>query len=652
MQGFVETDRAVRAIPVGWSCDQAADVVILAGSIGLEESWTGGTPRALLPLPGSSVLRQLITRLAEGARRCIVCANSGVDEYRRHVSAVAELQERVEFQQDSLPRGTAGCLKDCQSRLNGGPILVAGASVWLEDDPRWMIEQHKASGNALTIFCIPHQVWAGVSAETRLRPAGVYCCDPAILEHIAPAGYQDIKEQLVPRLQAAGLRVGAVPLRGQTYPVADWPTYLHAVTRYLAPEQFAGEGYEAMAPTIWRGRDVYIAPDARVVGPTLLGHGVRVESGAVVVGPTVLGTHCRVGERSWVVRTIAPKGTVVPADSSLCDQLVPAADMALESSAGPARRRRRTARNAGFPAPVSAAGRGGRISMVTFGATLAVAFVWAFWSNLAELWFTWQTNADYGAGQLVPLAAAYMVYSNRKSWEGLRLTISSAGLGLFCLGWTLNLAGSYLLFSSISNLGMVVCIWGLFMTLFGWHGFRRLLYPLLFLVLMLPLPNRVHDAIMIPLQSFGAQAGATILEIVGIPVERFGNVLEVAGQRVAVAEACNGLRMAMAFLIVTGLVAYIIRRPMWQRVTVLISSIPIALACNVARIVVTAYLYSVGYDWLAQGVFHDGAGLLMMPLALSMILLELWLLSNLAVPPSVDVEAGDRVEKAVLAETA
>lgn len=652
MQGFVETDRAVRAAIDDSLSDSPPDVVILAGSIGLEESWTGGAPRALLPLPGSSILRQLISRLADGSRRCLVCSNSGVDEYRRHMSSDPLLQERVEFLQDSLPRGTAGCLKDCQPKLNGGPILVAGASVWLEDDPRWMIEQHKASGNALTIFCIPHQVWAGVSTETRLRPAGIYCCDPVILDHIAPAGYQDIKEQLVPRLLSAGLRVGAVPLRGQTYPVADWPTYLHAVTRFLAPEQFTGEGYEAMAPTIWRGRDVYIAPDARVVGPTLLGHGARVESGAVVVGPTVLGTNCRVGERSWVVRTIAPKGTVVPADSSLCDQLVTAPDLALETSVGSARRRTRSATGAGFAAHNPSAERVGKFSVVAFGAALALAFVWAFWSNFVELWFTWQTNADYGAGQLVPLAAAYMVYSNRKAWEGLRLTVSSAGLGLFCLGLSLNLAGSYLLFSSISNFGMVVCIWGLFMTLFGWQGFRRLLYPLGFLVLMLPLPNRVHDAIMIPLQSFGAQAGATILEIAGIPVERFGNVLEVAGQRVAVAEACNGLRMAMAFLIVTGLVAYIIRRPMWQRVTVLVSSIPIALACNVARIVVTAYLYSVGYDWLAQGVFHDGAGLLMMPLALSMILLELWLLSNLAVPPSAEIEAGDRVQKAALAESA
>ena len=107
----------------------------------------------------------------------------------------------------------------------------------------------------------------------------------------------------------------------------------------------------------------------------------------------------------------------------------------------------------------------------------------------------------------------------------------------------------------------------------------------------------------------------------------------------AVAEACNGLRMAIAFLIVTVVVAYLINRPTWQKVVVVISSVPIALACNVARIVAMAYSYGAGYEWLVDGPLHDGTGLLMMPLALSFVFLELVLLSNLTVPPGWDRSA-------------
>jgi exosortase len=174
------------------------------------------------------------------------------------------------------------------------------------------------------------------------------------------------------------------------------------------------------------------------------------------------------------------------------------------------------------------------------------------------------------------------------------------------------------------------------MGMVGWKNYKRMCVPLLFLFLMLPLPGQIHDAIMLPLQAFCAQLAATVLETVGIPVQRYGHILEVYGQQTAVAEACNGLRMAVAFLVVTCVVAYLIDRPTWQKVVVLISCVPIALACNVVRIVVMAYSFGAGYGWWVEGLVHDGLGLLMMPLALSLVFLELALLSNLAVPSVQD----------------
>ena len=187
---------------------------------------------------------------------------------------------------------------------------------------------------------------------------------------------------------------------------------------------------------------------------------------------------------------------------------------------------------------------------------------------------------------------------------------------------------------------MVLCANGLVLALIGWRGYKRVWYPLLFLFLMMPLPGRIHDAIMLPMQGAATQVSAGVLELVGIPVGHQGHILEVGEHHVAVAEACSGLRMALAFLIVAATVAYIVQRPRWQKAVVLLSSVPIALTCNVGRIVATAWLFNAGYERLAQGFFHQAAGLMMMPVGLGFIMLELYLLSKFASAEEVATVVG------------
>lgn len=616
-----------------------ADIVVLAGSVGLEDGWTNGLPRALLPLSNDTIIGDLIAKLRESLDgNCVVCVNGRADGYKESLSKSAAGSKEIHFVEDKLPRGTAGCIKASEAHLSGGDILVIGGSIWMEDDPKWMIEEHRRQGNALTIYCIPHQVMSSGGTDTRLRPAGIFCCAPEVLSYIQCQGYQDIKEQLVPALARDGLRVGAVSLKHQTHQVTDWATYLHAVTRSLSTDRFHAGGFDQLAPAVWRGEQVTIANDARIVGPVFLGNGCSVGSGAVVIGPAILGDHTQVGSSAWVVRCVVPPGTSIGGQVTLSDYFSPSPvrieddGFGVSSTVAPFSRVHRgegATETAGLFADSSAHPTP---SLIVGCVALLTAFVWAFWPNVEQLWDVWQRDPDYSAGQLVPLAALYMVGTKLRDLQGIRIGLAPLGLLLFGIGLAMDIAGAYYLFNSASNYGMVLAFIGLVTALIGTAGLRTLWYPLLFLFLMLPLPGRMHDAVMLPLQEASAALSGSILEVFGIPVERFGNVLEIGGQRIAVAEACNGLRMAMAFLIVTGLVAYVIRRPLWQRAVVLLSSVPIALACNIVRIVVTAMLYHAGHAWLAQGIFHDGAGLLMMPLALSMIVLELWFLSTLYAP--------------------
>jgi exosortase len=123
------------------------------------------------------------------------------------------------------------------------------------------------------------------------------------------------------------------------------------------------------------------------------------------------------------------------------------------------------------------------------------------------------------------------------------------------------------------------------------------------------------------------------LEIVGYSVFREGNVIHIGQASVAVAEACNGLRMITAFFVVSGLVVMLVKRPLWQKLIVMISSLPIALLCNTLRLVITAiaFTYVQGDYW--ENIFHDFGGYLMVPLALAAVIGEFWLLQRLTVLP-------------------
>ena len=109
------------------------------------------------------------------------------------------------------------------------------------------------------------------------------------------------------------------------------------------------------------------------------------------------------------------------------------------------------------------------------------------------------------------------------------------------------------------------------------------------------------------------------------------NVINLNGTMVAVAEACNGLRMLTAFVVICSLVAMVIKRYWWEKLIIVLSSIPVSLLCNTIRLTVTSIAFTKINSARWEEAFHDFGGLAMMPLAIAIVVLELWLLSNVVV---------------------
>ncbi|MEM6260835.1 MAG: exosortase/archaeosortase family protein, partial [Planctomycetota bacterium] len=151
-----------------------------------------------------------------------------------------------------------------------------------------------------------------------------------------------------------------------------------------------------------------------------------------------------------------------------------------------------------------------------------------------------------------------------------------------------------------------------------------------------PLPSLVEHSLLRVLQKLAAIASTTVLQVMGLPIYRIGSQMVIEGLatplQLEVAEACSGLRMSTIFIAMTIAMVFLIQRPWWDKFTILLSAIPVALLVNVMRIVATALLYyAFPENKDLQKLIHDYAGLAMMPVAMGILWLELTILSNLTV---------------------
>ena len=274
------------------------------------------------------------------------------------------------------------------------------------------------------------------------------------------------------------------------------------------------------------------------------------------------------------------------------------------------------------------------VSALLAGGVVLAAFLWSYWPTILDLIGVWRGSDEYSSGMLVPVLAGYVIWSRRQEIGSTELRSAIFwGAIVFLLAQVVRGMGLYYMFQSAERLSLILSLTAMVLLMMGWRYLLKLTPVLLFLCLMLPWPNRIQAALALPLQQWATGSAVFCLELAGWSVLRDGNVIHIGNASVAVAEACNGLRMITAFFVISGLVVLLTRREWWVKAVVLVSSLPIALLCNTLRLTVTAVFFTIieGEKWEQR--FHDWGGYAMMPLALAMVVGELWLLSRLTTPP-------------------
>ena len=182
------------------------------------------------------------------------------------------------------------------------------------------------------------------------------------------------------------------------------------------------------------------------------------------------------------------------------------------------------------------------------------------------------------------------------------------------------------------SLGLLACIVGGILLIWGQRLTMGIWPAILFLVFMFPLPFRVERMLSAPLQLYGAEQSAWYIQLFGIPAVAQGSMILMGDHRVGVAEACSGMRMLTVFIAISAATMVVTKRSVWEKLVILMSAIPIALICNIARIVATALGHHYFGQETADLIFHDLSGWLMMPSAMVLLYLLLKLLDWLFVP--------------------
>jgi len=267
------------------------------------------------------------------------------------------------------------------------------------------------------------------------------------------------------------------------------------------------------------------------------------------------------------------------------------------------------------------------------GVLVLAALLWSYWPTVMDLVREWRLSDEYSSGALVPLLTLYVVWLRRQELQATPVQPTLVwGLPAFALAQAVRTAGLDF-FSFAERFSLLLSLAAVLLMVLGRRYVAKLAPILLFLCLMLPWPHRVQGLITLPLQRWSTDSAVFCLEVAGYEIQQDGNVIRLGGASVAVAEACNGLRMITAFFVISGLVVFLVQRTWWEKLIILASSLPIAFLCNTLRLAATAVCFTVikGPWWEKQ--FHDWGGYAMMPLALALVVGELALLARLTTPP-------------------
>jgi len=284
---------------------------------------------------------------------------------------------------------------------------------------------------------------------------------------------------------------------------------------------------------------------------------------------------------------------------------------------------------------------------------IGTLFCYLFHNEIQTIVHRWLTDSSWSHGFLIPIFSLYFISQHKKeilcSAQNDELKPNYLGLFFLICGilfYPFNIV--QLQYGYLRPVGMIATLGAIVLFLGGWRLVKYTWLPIAFLIFAVPLPRRYYVSLTMPMRHLAASVATALLNLVsGMEATVSGVVIDVIykGQRLEpplnVAEACSGMRLLMAFLALGVAMAYLHYRPMWQRLVLLGSTIPIAIFCNIVRVTITGFIYVLVHPKYTQGIYHDALGLAMLPLAFGLYGFLAWFMSSLFIEEDIVVRGND-----------
>ncbi|MEO1251615.1 MAG: VPLPA-CTERM-specific exosortase XrtD [Pseudomonadota bacterium] len=257
-----------------------------------------------------------------------------------------------------------------------------------------------------------------------------------------------------------------------------------------------------------------------------------------------------------------------------------------------------------------------------------LALVVFFWDALGNLWARWGGQQELSHSYFIPVISAWLVWTNR---EAIRASVgapSIAGAFILLAAGLVALLGQITHIYVLQHLGIVIAIAGLAAAFGGLSLLQATAAPIAFLLFAVPPPFWVITVLSWKFQQMSSVIGVAMIHAMDIPAYLSGNIIDLGDYKLAVAEACSGLRYLFPFLSIGVMAAYLFRGPLWGKLLIVVATIPITILMNSFRIAMTGALVQAYGTEHAEGALHFFEGWVVFLLCLIALFAVVWLITR------------------------
>jgi exosortase D (VPLPA-CTERM-specific) len=254
----------------------------------------------------------------------------------------------------------------------------------------------------------------------------------------------------------------------------------------------------------------------------------------------------------------------------------------------------------------------------------------AFRGALLELVRRWTVQEEYSHGFLIPIVAAWLLWTRRHVLIASFGSPSWTGALLILLAMFMHLVGLLSAIFILSQLAFIAALFGITLAVGGFSLLRATFFPIMFLAFAIPLPYFIDASLSLDLQLISSQLGVFFIGLFGVPVYLDGNVIDLGSYKLQVVDACSGLRYLFPLFSLSFLAAYLFQAPIWQRALLLLSSIPITVGMNGFRIGLVGLTMDRWGPRMADGALHFFEGWIIFIASALLLTSEAYLLAHLS----------------------